>query len=112
MLLYPLLALVCIFTCKNRFFLFIINLRILSFSQVEFSLRFIQFPKQLGLSQHLPTPPTDNTTILLPTLIGKKSASSEYLIGNIIFKIDSQQIYPAHYQPKYSDLTVQPWIKA
>ena len=41
-LLYPLLPLVFIFTRKNKFFQFIINLRILSFSQVGFSLRFTQ----------------------------------------------------------------------
>ena len=110
-LLYPLLALVCIFTCKNKFFLFIINVKILGFSQVGFILRFVQVPKHLCLLQHLPTTPTNNTTIL-PTLTGKKLASLEYLIDNIIFKIDFRQIYPAHYQPKNSELTLQPWIRA
>ena len=92
--------------------MFIITLRIPSFSQVGFSLHFIKVPKHLGLPQHLPTLPTKNTTILLPTLTGMKSAFLEYLIDNIIFKIEFQQIYPAHYQPENSELTVQPWIKA
>ena len=73
-----------------------------SFSQVGLSLSFIQVPKHLGLPQHLPTPPTNNTTILLPTLTCKKSASLEYLTDNIIFNIDFQLTYPAHYQPKNS----------
>ena len=111
-ILYPLLALVFIFTHKNKFFLFISNLRILSFSQVGFSLCFIQVSKHLGFPQHLSTPSTNNTTILLPNLTGKKSAPLEYFIDNIIFKIEFQQIYPAHYQPKNSKLTVQPWIRA
>ena len=111
-LIYPLLALVFICSRKNKFFLFIINLRILNFSQVGFSLRFIQVPQHLGLPQHLPTPPTNNTIILLPNLTGKKSASLEYLIGNIIIKIEFQQIYLAHYQPKNFEMRVQPCIKA
>ena len=101
-----------IFTGKNKFFLFIINLRILSFIQVGFNLRFMQVPKHLDLPQHLATQPTNNTTILLPNLTGKKSASLEYLIDNIIFKIEFQESYPPHYQPKNSELTVQPWIRA
>ena len=104
--LYPLLALVFIFTRKNKFFLFIINLGILNFIQVEFHLYFIQVPKHLGLPQHLPTPSTINTTILVLTLTGKKSAFLEYLIDNIIHKIEFHQIYPAYYQPKNSELTV------
>ena len=103
---------VFIFTRKNKFFQFIINLKILNFSQVEFSLHPIQIPKHLGLPQHLPTPPINNTTIPLPTLTGKESASLEYLIDSITFKTEFQQIYPAHYQPKNSELTVQPWIRA
>ena len=59
---------------SNKFFLFSINLRILSFSQVGFSLHPMQVLKHLGLPHHLPTTSTNNTTILLPTLIGKESA--------------------------------------
>ena len=93
------------------FFLFIIDLRSLSVIQVGFSLCPIQVLKRLGLPQHLPTLPTNNTTVLLPILIGKESASLEYLI-DIIFKIEFQQVYPAYYQRKNSELTVQPWIRA
>ena len=96
-LLYLLLALVFIFTCKNKFFLFIINLRILSFSQFGFRLCSIQVPKHLGFPQHLPTPLTNNTAVLLPTITGKKSTSLEYLIDNITLKIEFQQIYPAQF---------------
>ena len=97
------------FSC-NRFFLFIINLS-LSFSQVGFSLHPIQVLKHLRLPQHLPTPLTNSTPIFLPILSSKESASLEYLI-DIIFKIEFHQIYPAHCQPKNSELTVQPWIMA
>ena len=73
------------------------NLRILSFiRQVGFSLRAIQVLRHIGFSEHLLTPPTNNTTILLSTLIAKESASLEYVI-DIIFKTEFQQIYPAHY---------------
>ena len=65
---------------SNNFFLLIINLRILNFSQVWFSLRPIQVLECLGHSYHFLTPPTNNTAILLPTLIGKESASLEYVI--------------------------------
>ena len=66
--------------------LFIINLRILSFSQVRFSLRLIQVFKRLGHPKHLLTPPTNNTAIFLPTLIDKESAYLESL-SDIIFKV-------------------------
>ena len=46
----------------------------------------------------------------LSTLTCKELSSLEYLI-DIIFKIESQQIYLAHYQPKNSELTVQPLIR-
>ena len=94
------------FSC-NKFFLFIINLRILSFSQVGFSLHPIQVLKCLDLPQPLPT----YTTILLPIATGNKSASLEYFI-NIIFKTELHQIYHTHYQTKDSELTVPPWIIA
>ena len=71
--------LVCMFSC-NKFFLFIINLRILSFSQVGFSLRPIQVLKHLGLPQLCLLHPPNNTTILLPTLIRKESASLNILL--------------------------------
>ena len=71
----------------------------------------MQVLKELGLPQPLPTPPTNNTAILLPILTGKKSASLEYLI-DISFKTEFHDIYPAYYQPKKSELTVQPWIRA
>ena len=103
-----LLALIFIFTHINKFFLFIINPGILSFSQIVFSLHPIQDPKHLRLPEQLPTPPTNNTTILLPTLTDKDPASLIY----IIFKTAFQQIYPAHYRPKNSESTVQPWIRA
>ena len=63
-----LLALILIFTHISKFFLFIINPRILSFSQIVFSLYPLRDPNHLHLSlpQQLPTPPTSNTTILLP----------------------------------------------
>ena len=99
-----------IFTHKNKFFLFIINLRILSFSRVGFSLSSIKVPKHYGLPQHLSTPPTNNTILLLLTPTGNESASLEYLIDTI-FKIEFQQIYLAHYQPKNSELTVELWIR-
>ena len=86
------------FRC-SKFFLFIINLGILSFSQVKFSLHPIQVLKHLSLPQHLPTTLTNNTTMLLHILIGKESKFFEYFIG-IILKTEFQQIYPAHYQPK------------
>ena len=105
------LALIFIFTHINKFFLFIINPRILSFSQIVFSLHPIQDPKHLGLPQQFPTPPTNNTTTLLPTLIDKDPASPLYLIYTI-FKIVFQQIYPAHYLPMNSESTVQPCIRA
>ena len=98
--------LVCMFS-SNKFFLFVINLRISSFSQVLFNFRSIQAIKHLGLTQHLLTLPTNNITILLPTLIDKESVSLEYLI-DIVFKIEFQQFYPAHCQPKSSEFTVQP----
>ena len=82
---------------SNKFFLFIINLSILGFSQVGFSLRPKQVLKHLGHTQHLPTPPINNTTILFAILIGKESASLEYLIDTIL-KIEFQQIYLAHHQ--------------
>ena len=75
----------------NKLFLFIINLRILSFSQVRFSLRPIQFFKHLGLPQPLPTPPTNSTTILLSNFTGKESASLEYLT-DIIFNPYHEQV--------------------
>ena len=106
-----LLALIFIFIHIHKFFLFIINPRILSFSQIVLSLHPIQNPKHLGLPHQLPTPPTNNTTILLPTLTDKCPASPLYLIY-IIFNIAFQQIYPAHYLPKNSESTVQPWIRA
>ena len=56
-------------------------------------------------------PPTNNTTILLPILTDKKSASLEFLIDSINLKIEFQQIYPTHCQPKNSELTVQPSLK-
>ena len=105
-----LLALIFIFTHINKFFLFIINPRILSFRQIVF-IHPMQDPKYLCLPQQLPTPPTNNTTILLPTLTDKDPASPLYLTY-IIFKIAFQQIYPVHYLPKNSELTVQPWIWA
>ena len=71
----------------------------------------MQVLAHLGLPQHLPIPPTNNTTILLPILIDKESTFLEYLI-DIICKIELQEIYPAHYQPKNSELTVQPGIRA
>ena len=52
-----------------------------------------------------------NTTILFAILIGKESASLEYLIDTI-FKNEFQQIYLAHHQPKKSELTVQPSTRA
>ena len=67
----------------------------------------IQPVKRLDHPQFLPTQPINNTTNLLPTLIGKESASLEYLI-DIIFKIELQQIYPALYRPKNSEMTAQP----
>ena len=90
---------------SKKFFLFIIYRRILSFSQIGFTLHPLSVLMHLGLPQHLPTLPTNNATILLPTLIGNESASLEYLI-DIIFKTEFQQIYPAHIQPKNSELTV------
>ena len=101
--------LVCVFS-SNKFFLFIINLRILSFSHVRFSLRPIQVLKHLGLPQHLPTPPINNRTIDLPILTGKESASLGYFI-DIIFKTELQQVCPAHNHTKNSELTVQPRIR-
>ena len=83
----------------------------MSLSQVWFSLRPIQGLKHLGLPQPLPTPPTNSSTIFLPTFTGKESASLEYLI-DIIFKTEFHQIYPVHYQPKNSELAVHPWIRA
>ena len=71
----------------------------------------MQVLEHLGLPQHLPIPPTNNTTILLPILIDKESTFLEYLI-DIICKIELQEIDPAHYQPKNSELTVQPGIRA
>ena len=44
-------ALGFVFTHKNKFFLFIINLRILSFGQIGFSLHPMQEPKHSGLPQ-------------------------------------------------------------
>ena len=75
----------------QQIFLFIINLRILSFSQVRFSLRPIQFLKHLGLPQPLPTPPTNSTTSLLSNFTGKESASLEYLI-DITFNPYHEQV--------------------
>ena len=105
---FRLLALVFILTCKNNFLLFIINLYILSSSQVGFSFHLKEVTKHLHLSlpQHFHTASTNLITIILPNLTGKKSASVEYIIDHIIFKIKSQQICCAHYQPKTSQLTV------
>ena len=76
-----LLTLIFIFTHINKFFLFINNPIILSFSQILFSLHPIQDPKHLGFPQQLPTPPTSNATIFLPTFTGKDPASPLYLIS-------------------------------
>ena len=106
-----LLALIYIFTHINKFFFFIINPRILSFGQIEFSLCTIQDPRHLGPPQQLPTPPTNTTTILLTNLTDNNPVSPLYLIY-IIFKTVFQKIFPAHYQAKNSESTVQPWIRA
>ena len=95
----------------QQVFLFIINLRILSFSQVGFSLCPIQILKHLNLPQHLPTPTTNNITILLPIPTGKEATYLEYLIDSIL-NIASEPTYPAHYQAKNSESVVQPWIRA
>ena len=95
----------------QQVFLFIINLRILSFSQVRFSLCPIQILKHFSLPQHLPTPTTNNITILLPIPTGKEPAYLECLIGSIL-NILFQQIYPAHYRPTISESAVQSWMRA
>ena len=71
----------------------------------------MQVLEHLGLPQHLPIPDRNNTTILLPTLIGKESTFLEYVI-DIICEIELQEIYPAYYQPENSELSVQLGIKA
>ena len=50
--------LVYMYSC-NKVFLFILNLRILSFSQVRFKLCPIQFLKHFTLPQHMPTQTTN-----------------------------------------------------
>ena len=44
-------------------------------------------------------------------LTGKEPTNLEYLL-EIILNIVSQQTYPAHYQPKNSELPVQSLIRA
>ena len=95
----------------QQIFLFIINLRILSFSQARFIFCPIQTLKHFSLPQHLPTPTTNNTTILLLIPTGKEPTYVEYFIDSIL-DIVSQQAYPAHYQSKNSESTVQHWIRA
>ena len=95
----------------RQVFLFIINLRILSFSQVRFSLCPIQILKPFSLPQHLLTPIINNITILLAIPTGKEPTYLEYLIDSIL-NIVSQPTYPAHYQPKNSESVVQTWIRA
>ena len=94
----------------QQVFLFINNLRILSFNQVIFSRCAIKILKHFSLQRHLPTSHTNNATILLHIPTGKEPRYLEYLI-DIILNIVSQQTYPAHYQPKNSEWTVQPWIR-
>ena len=95
----------------RQVFLFVINLRILSFCQVRFSLCPIQILKDLSPPQHLLTPTTNNITILLPIPTGKEPTYLAYLIDSILY-IVSQPTYPAHYQPENSESVVEPWIRA
>ena len=71
----------------------------------------IQILKHFSFQQHLPTPTTNNITILLPIPNGKEPTYLEYLIDSIL-NIVSQPTYQGHYQPKNSESVVQPWIRA
>ena len=99
-----------IFTHINTFFLFIINPRILSFSQIVFNLRPIYDPRQVGLPQQLPTPPTNYTINLLPTLSYRiqfpyyKLFSNKFILLIICLRILRRykhcREYPYHEQVK------------
>ena len=73
----------------QQVFLFINNLRILSFNKVRFSLCPIQTLKHFRLPKHLPMSPTNNRIILLPISTDKEPIYLQYFI-DIFLNIVSQ----------------------